>query len=87
MRELFTGTTPLREMDYAKLFVAAEVARFTIHVLQQFAKPFKPGWEKNHLREEVVKEVKYLRTKCDKKEAVLLEKPFLDEVTRVLWDR
>ena len=75
------------DKDFKKLFQNAEGARCTVHLLPLWAKVGAPSFSKKDLREEVVKEVKALRLKTEKKEVETLPKAFYQEISRVLWDQ
>ena len=86
MRACFMPDKPMDKSDYKPLWVGCETARATVSILNLFGK-VSAAYTRKQLREDIVKEVKYLRTKTEKKEADLLGAPLLKEVMNVLWDR
>ena len=70
----------------SKLWEGSEVARFTVYILKQFSSVGTGAYTKGSLRDDIIRELKAMRAKFQKKENLVLPKVLYAECMKVVWD-
>ena len=87
MRAVFKPNQPMPSDKYGTLFENSEVSRATVYILERFGRVGSLGYDRSNLRQDLVVELKALRAKTEKKEAITLHPKLYEEVLKILWDK